>query len=79
MVYLVWALIAMGVAVGVALGVVLGARMDLGEMSDGTIMVGYTGEEDDGPHLFLNLDKEVSELEDKDYVVLRIKKLKPRK
>ena len=43
------------------------------------MLVGYTGEEDDGAHLFLNLDKKVDQLEDKDYVVLRVKKLKARK
>lgn len=79
MVYLIWGLVGMGVVVGIALGATLGIRMDLGKMSDGTMLVGYTGEEDDGPHLFLNLDKEVNQLEDKDYVVLRVKKLKARK
>ena len=55
MVYLVWGLVGMGVVVGIALGATLGIRMDLGKMSDGTMLVGYTGEEDDGAHLFLNL------------------------
>lgn len=79
MVYLIWGLVGMGVVVGIALGATLGIRMDLGKMSDGTMLVGYTGEEDDGAYLFLNLDKEVDQLEDKDYVVLRVKKLKARK
>ena len=79
MVYLIWGLVGMGVVVGIALGATLGIRMDLGKMSDGMMLVGYTGEEDDGAHLFLNLDKEVNQLEDKDYVVLRVKKLKARK
>lgn len=79
MVYLIWGLVGMGIVVGIALGATLGIRMDLGKMSDGTMLVGYTGEEDDDAHLFLNLDKEVDQLEDKDYVVLRVKKLKARK
>ena len=79
MAYLIWGLVGMGVVVGIALGATLGIRMDLGKMSDGTMLVGYIGEEDDGAHLFLNLDKEVNQLEDKDYVVLRVKKLKARK
>ena len=79
MVYLIWGLVGMGVVVGIALGATLGIRMDLGKMSDGTMLVGYTSEEDDGAHLFLNLDKEVNQLEDKDYIVLRVKKLKARK
>ena len=79
MVYLIWGLVGMGVVVGIALGATFGIRMDLGKMSDGMMLVGYTGEEYDGAHLFLNLDKEVNQLEDKDYVVLRVKKLKARK
>ena len=79
MVYLVWAFIAAGIVLGIALGMTLGYRHDLGKMSDGVLMVGYTGEEDDGAHLFLNLDREVDNLQDKDYVVLRVKKVQARK
>lgn len=61
MVYLIWGLVGMGVVVGIALGATLGIRMDLGKMSDGTMLVGYTGEEDDGAHLFLNLDNGFAE------------------
>ena len=45
MVYLVWALIALGIVVGIAFGVSLGVRMDLGKMSDGVIYVGRTSQE----------------------------------
>lgn len=79
MVYLVWALIALGIVVGTAFGVSLGVRMDLGKMSDGVIYVGRTSQEEDGANLFLNLEKEVSELHDKDYVVLQVKEVKARK
>lgn len=79
MVYLVWALIALGIVVGIAFGVSLGVRMDLGKMSDGVIYVGRTSQEEDGANLFLNLEKEVSELHDKDYVVLQVKEVKARK
>lgn len=79
MIYLIWALIALGVVLGIALGVTLGTRMDLGKMSDGMLYVGRTGEKSDGTNLFLNLDKEVDELHDKDYVVLQVKELKARK
>ena len=79
MVYLVWALIGAGIVLGIALGVTLGVRMDLGKMTDGVLYVGRTSEEEDGANLFLNLEKEVSELHDKDYVVLKVKELKARK
>lgn len=79
MVYLVWALVGMGVVLGIALGASLGVRMDLGKMSDGVIYVGRTSQEEDGENLFLNLDKEVSEMHDKDYIVLQVKELKARK
>lgn len=79
MIYLVWALIGLGIVLGIALGMTLGYRQDMNKMSDGDLMVGYTGEEDDGAHLFLNLDREVNDLEDKDYVILRVKKVQARK
>ena len=79
MVYLVWALIGAGIVLGIALGATLGVRMDLGKMSDGVLYVGRTSNEEDGANMFLNLEKEVSELHDKDYVVLQVKELKARK
>ena len=79
MIYLIWALVGMGIVLGIALGATLGVRMDLGKMSDGMLYVGRTSEEEDGANLFLNLEKEVSELHDKDYVVLQVKELKARK
>lgn len=79
MVYLVWALIGAGIMLGIALGASLGVRMDLGKMADGVLYVGRTSEEEDGANLFLNLEKEVSELHDKDYVILQVKELKARK
>ena len=79
MIYLIWALVGMGIVLGIALGATLGVRMDLGKMQDGVLYVGRTSEEEDGENLFLNLEKEVSELHDKDYVVLQVKELKARK
>lgn len=77
--YLIWILTGIAVALGFCLGVVLGIRRDLSRESIGTIIVGYTGEEDDGAHLFLNLDKSPDGLETNDYVILRVQKVKSRK
>ncbi len=77
--YLIWILTGIAVVLGFCLGVVLGIRRDLSRESIGTIIVGYTGEEDDGAHLFLNLDKSPDGLETNDYVILRVQKVKSRK
>lgn len=45
----------------------------------GTLLIGYTGEEDDSAHLFLNMDKAVEDIEGSEYAVLRIKKVQARK
>lgn len=77
--YLIWILTGIAVVLGFCLGVVLGIRRDLSRESVGTIIVGYTGEEDDGAHLFLNLDESPDNLESNDYVILRVQKVKSRK
>ena len=77
--YLIWILKGIAVVLGFCLGVVLGIRRDLSRESVGTIIVGYTGEEDDGAHLFLNLDESPDNLETNDYVILRVQKVKSRK
>ena len=79
MAYMVWLLTGIAVLIGFFLGIVLGIRRDLHDESVGTIFVGYTGEEDDGAHLFLDLDEDISGFETNDYVVLRIRKVKARK
>ena len=43
MVQLIWGLVGMGVVVGIALGATLGIRMDLGKMSDGTMLTSSDG------------------------------------
>ena len=53
--YLIWILTGIAVVLGFCLGVVLGIRRDLSRESIGTIIVGYTGEEDDGAHLLFFL------------------------
>ena len=45
----------------------------------GTLLIGYTGEEDDSAHLFLNMDKTVEDIEGSEYAVLRVKKVQARK
>ena len=77
--YLIWILTGIAVMLGFCLGVVLGIRRDLSRESVGTIIVGYTGEEDDDAHLFLNLDESPDNLETNDYVILRVQKVKSRK
>lgn len=77
--YLIWILTGIAVVLGFCLGVVLGIRRDLSRESIGTIIVGYTGEEDDCAHLFLNLDESPDGLETNDYVILRVQKVKSRK
>lgn len=77
--YLIWILTGIAVVLGFCLGVVLGIRRDLSRESIGTIIVGYTGEEDDGAHLFLTLDESPDGLETNDYVILRVQKVKSRK
>ena len=77
--YLIWILTGIAVVLGFCLGVVLGIRRDLSRESVGTIIVGYTGEEDDGAHLFLNQVEAPDILEPNDYVILRVQKVKSRK
>ena len=79
MAYLVWILTAIAIALGFALGVILGKNHDYRKLAIGTMLVGYTGEEDDAAHLFLNLDEDVSGIESREFVVLRVKKVKARK
>ena len=79
MVYLIWGLTGLAIVLGFALGVTLGIRWNYSRKSVGTILVGYTGEEDEPAQMFLNLDEEVSSLESRDYAVMRIKKISARK
>lgn len=79
MTYLVWLLAAIAIALGFLLGLVLGIRHDYEQEAIGMLMVGYTGEPEEGPHIFLNLKKNITAFETNDYVVLRVKRLKARK
>lgn len=79
MTYLVWLLAAIAIALGFLLGLVLGIRHDYEQEAIGMLMVGYTGEPDEGPHIFLNLKESVEHFHTNDYVVLRVQRLKARK
>ena len=58
---------------------ILGMTHDYRKKAVGTLLIGYTGEEDDSAHLFLNMDKAVEDIEGSEYAVLRIKKVQARK
>lgn len=79
MVYILYILTALAIVLGFLLGVVLGIRHDYKQESIGMLMVGYTGEPDEGPHIFLNLKESVEHFHTNDYVVLRVQRLKARK
>ena len=79
MAYLVWILTGLAIILGFLLGLVLGTTHDYRKKAVGTLLIGYTGEEDDGAHLFLNMDKAVEDIERSEYAVLRIKKVQARK
>ena len=79
MAYLVWILTGLAIILGFLLGLVLGMTHDYRKKAVGTLLIGYTGEEDDGAHLFLNMDKAVEDIERSEYAVLRIKKVQARK
>jgi hypothetical protein len=63
---------------GFLLGLLLGKTHDYRKKSVGTLLVGYTGEDDDGAHLFLSMDKAVEDIENAEYAILRVKKVKAR-
>ena len=79
MAYLVWILTGLAIILGFLLGLLLGMTHDYHKKTVGTLLIGYTGEEDDGAHLFLNMDKAVEDIEGSEYAVLRIKKVQARK
>lgn len=79
MAYLVWILTGLAIILGFLLGLILGMTHDYRKKAVGTLLIGYTGEEDDNAHLFLNMDKAVEDIEGSKYVVLRIKKVQARK
>lgn len=79
MVYVVWILTGLAIILGFMLGLVLGRTHHYKKDAIGTLLVGYTGEEDDGAHLFLNMDEAVEDIENREYAVLRVKKVKARK
>ena len=74
MAYLVWILAVLAIILGFLLGLILGMTHDYRKL-----LIGYTGEEDDSAHLFLNMDKAVEDIEGSEYAVLRIKKVQARK
>lgn len=78
MAYLVWILTGLAIVLGFLLGLTLGMTHDYRKKAVGTLLIGYTGEEDDGAHMFLNMDKAVEDIESSEYAVLRIKKVKAR-
>ena len=63
MAYLVWILTILAIILGFLLGLILGMTHDYRKKAVGTLLIGYTGEEDDSVHLFLNMDKAVELLE----------------
>lgn len=79
MAYLVWGLTALAIILGFLLGLVLGRNHHYKKEAVGTLLVGYTGEDDDTAHLFLNMDCPVEDIEACEYAVLRVKKVKARK
>lgn len=74
MAYLVWILTILAIILGFLLGLILGMTHDYRKKAVGTLLIGYTGEEDDSAHLFLNMDKAVEDIEGSEYAVLRIKR-----
>lgn len=78
MAYLVWILTGLAIFLGFLLGVILGKNHDYRKKAVGTLLVGYTGEEDDCAHLFLNMDRPVEDIENAEFAVLRVKKVKAR-
>lgn len=78
MAYLVWILTGIAIVLGFLLGLLLGKNHDYRKKSVGTLLVGYTGEDDDGAHLFLSMDKAVEDIENTEYAILRVKKVKAR-
>lgn len=75
MAYLVWILTGIAIVLGFLLGLLLGKTHDYRKKSVGTLLVGYTGEDDDGAHLFLSMDKAVEDIENAEYAILRVKKV----
>lgn len=53
MAYLVWILTGIAIVLGFLLGLLLGKTHDYRKKSVGTLLVGYTGEDDDGAHILI--------------------------
>ena len=79
MIAVFWFLVILAIGLGFLLGVVLGIRHDFRGEAVGSLIIGTTGEEDDPPHLFLNLDESIADFESEDFVLLRVKRVEAQK